>query len=206
MGFGLLFCGYITLLFFKVLPPAMAVGAYLMYRGFKRLSIYGKPFVYAGNLAAALGVYDVLFTAIWLGRLFGLFEELLSNRIFVLCDDILYYALLLAFHIALYAALESMAKECGYEKGLKKVRFARVLTAMFYILTAIHMPLSYLTVRSYLPLACLICQLAWYIYTAILLYGFYMRITTDEILEDEEKKLAEYAAKRAGKTRGTPRR
>ena len=201
MGFGLIFTGYIALLFFKVLPPAMLAGAYLMYRGLRRMNLYGKPFVRAKNAAAALCGYFALYTALWIGSLAGVLGGLFKNDVFVLCDDILYYALLLVFHICLYAALEAMARECGYEKGIKNVYFARVLTAMFYVLTAARMVTSFFASPGYLPFACLVCQLVWLLYTAALLYGFYMRISTDEILEDEERKIAAYNARFGGKRR-----
>ena len=105
MGFGLLFSGYITLLFFKVLPPAMAVGAYLMYRALDKLSVYGKAFRAARAASLALGIYYVLFTAIWIGRMAGLFNSVLSSNTFVVFDDVIYYALLLFLHLMLYSAL-----------------------------------------------------------------------------------------------------
>ena len=196
MGFGLLFSGYITLLFFKVLPPAMAVGAYLMYRALDKLSVYGKAFRAARAASLALGVYCVLFTAIWIGRMAGLFNSVLSSNTFVVFDDVIYYALLLFLHVTLYAAIEGISKECEYKKGIRSVRFARVLTAMFYVLTAGSIVLDLLSVGTILSLLCFICQIIWYIYTAIIIYGCYMRIATQEIIDDEEKKLAQYNAAR----------
>ena len=38
MGFGVIFLGYVTLLFFKIVPVGI-IGAYLMYRGLSRLSV-----------------------------------------------------------------------------------------------------------------------------------------------------------------------
>ena len=196
MGFGLLFSGYITLLFFKVLPPAMAVGSYLMYRALNKLSVYGKAFRAARAASLALGIYYVLFTAIWIGRMAGLFNSVLSSNTFVVFDDVIYYALLLFLHVTLYAAIEGISKECEYKKGIRSVRFARVLTAMFYVLTAGSIVLDLLSVGTILPLLCFICQIIWYIYTAIIIYGCYMRIATQEIIDDEEKKLAQYNAAR----------
>ena len=196
MGFGLLFSGYITLLFFKALPPAMAVGAYLMYRALDKLSVYGKAFRAARAASLALGVYYVLFTAIWIGRMAGLFNSVLSSNTFVVFDDVIYYALLLFLHVTLYAAIEGISKECENKKGIRSVRFARVLTAMFYVLTAGSIVLDLLSVGTILHLLCFICQIIWYIYTAIIIYGCYMRIATQEIIDDEEKKLAQYNAAR----------
>ena len=194
MGFGLIFTGYITLLFFKVLPPAMLVGAYLMQRGLGRLSVYGKSFRLSRNFAAALMAYFALYSALWLGKLTGAFD-VFSHAYFGYADDLIYLALFIAFHICLYAALEKIAKECGYEKGVKKVYFARVLLAMFVAFSLLSLPFAVFSNAAYLQFAAFVCQLVWYIHTAVLLYGFYMRVATQEIIDDEEKKIAEYDRK-----------
>ena len=55
MGFGLLFVGYPAFLFFKILPPAMAVGAYLMYRASGAFSPEAFKSVGAGQFAVISG-------------------------------------------------------------------------------------------------------------------------------------------------------
>ena len=60
MGFGLLFAGYVTLLFFKVMPPVMIIGAFVMYKGLKKLSVYGEKFGTAADFAAVLEIYYAL--------------------------------------------------------------------------------------------------------------------------------------------------
>ncbi len=197
MGFGLIFVGYLTLLFFKTMPPAMIAGAILMYRGLDKLSGYGKNFKRAAAASGVLTVYYALYTALWFARMTGFGEGLFANNLFALCDDVVYYGILLAFHLFLYSALEDISKQCGYIKGFKKAYMSRVLLAMFYVLTAVNIPLLFMGVQSYLPLACLICQMVWIIYTAVYIYGCYMRIVTDDILADERKKIAEYEAKYA---------
>lgn len=197
MGFGLIFAGYITLLFFKVMPPAMAVGAYLMYRGLVKLRDYGKNFLYASYAAAGLIGYYLVYCSVWIFRMAGFGEEIVTSTAFMLCDDVVYYAVLLVFHVFLYAGLLDISKQCGYDKGIKKAYMSRVLTAMFYVLTAVNIPLYYLGIVTYLPLACFLCQAVWIIYTAVYIYGCYMRIATDEIIAEEEKKIAQYDAKYA---------
>lgn len=195
MGFGLIFIGYITLLFFKVMPPAMAVGAYLMHRGLKKLSIYGKSFEKAAYASAVLCGYYVLYCGIWLVRFSGLGDGIFSGKVFTFCDDILYYGILLAFHIFMYAAFENMSRECGFLKGIKKAYMSRVLMAMFYVLTAINIPMYLFGVKSYMPFACTVCQFVWIIYTSVYVYSCYMNFVTDEVLAEEQKKIAEYDAK-----------
>lgn len=198
MGFGLIFTGYLTLLFFKTMPPAMIAGAILMYKGLDKLSGYGKDFRRAAMASGVLTVYYALYTALWLSRMMGFGAGLFSSNIFALCDGVIYYGILLVFHLFLYSALEDISKQCGYIKGFKKAYMSRVLLAMFYVLTAVNVLLNFINVtNSYLPLACLICQMVWIIYTAVYIYGCYMRIVTDDILADERKKIAEYEAKYA---------
>ncbi len=194
MGFGLIFTGYITFLFFKVLPPAMLAGAYLMWRGLGRLSLYGKAFRRAQSCSAALMVYFALYSALWLGKLFGV-TDAFSLTWFGYADNLVYLALLLVFHIFLYAALEKIARDCGYDKGVKKIYFARVLFAMFIAFSLISLPFAAFHTAAYLQYAAFLCQLVWYIHTILLLYGFYMRVATQEIIDDEEKKIAEYDRK-----------
>lgn len=199
MGFGLLFTGYATLLFFKVMPPAMLVGAYVMYRGLSKLSEYGKNFGKAAVLSAFLGIYHALYTVMWIVSSLGFFEGLFTSKLFILCDDTVYYGLLLIFHLFLYRGIYDISKFCGYDKGIKRVYMSRVLMAMFYAFAVISLPLNFLGIQSYIPLAHFICQIVWLIYTMVFIYGCYMRIANDEIIAEEEKKIAEYDAKYAYK-------
>lgn len=195
MGFGLLFIGYATILFFKVMPPAMFIGAYLMYRALNKLSAYGKGFGKAAVFAGILGIYHALYTVLWIVSSLGYFDGIMTSKLFVLCDDILYYGLLLVFHMFMYSGILEISEFCGYDKGIKKVYMSRVLMAMFYAFAIISLPLNYFGIQSYIPLAHFICQIVWIIYTVVFIYGCYMRIATQEIIDEEERKIAEYDAK-----------
>ncbi len=196
MGFGLIFAGYLSFLFFKVLPPAMLVGAYLMEKGLEKLVIYGKPFERARNAAWVLCGYYALYTALWAGDLAGV-SELLNHAVFGVCDSILYGALVVIFHILLYSAFEEMAKECGFDKGVKSLRFCRVLTATYVSLTVLNLVFtSAFQFQTYFPLAVLIGELVWFVYTSLTIYSFYRHIATDEVIAEEEKRIAEYESKR----------
>jgi len=195
MGFGLLFAGYATLLFFKVLPPAMVIGAYVMYRGLSKLSEYGKDFGKAALLSGVLGIYHALYTVLWIVSSLGIMDGMLTSKLFVLFDDVVYYGLLLVFHIFLYNGIFEISSFCGYDKGIKRVYMSRVLMAMFYVFAVISLPLNYLKIPSYIPLAHFICQIVWILYNLMFLYGCYMKIATQEIIDEEERKIAEYDAK-----------
>ena len=206
MGFGLVFIGYITLVFFKILPPAMALGAYFMYKGFKKLKLYNRAFEVSTYLSAVLFGYHILYSTLWASRFFRAFEGVFSSKIFILCDDIIYYCLLLLLHIFMYRGLEEICKFCGYHKGIKKVYMSRVITTMVYALTIINVPISLTNNAGYLPFALLLCQLVWIVYTSALIYSCYMRIATEEIIQEEEKKIAEYDAKHAYKSTKTSKK
>ena len=206
MGLGLLFAGYITLLTFKVLPPVLVVGAYLMYTSFKKMSGYGKEFVNAKISAAVFGVYCTAYSVLWISELAFSYPAVLKNPVFALCESICYTGLLIYLHVTLLSALEALCTSCGYEKGVKRAKFSKVLMTTFAFLAVLAAILSALGVKSYVPLAELIAQTAWFIYTAVLIYGCYMHIATDEMIAEDEKlekerinKLSEKAAKRNNK-------
>ena len=206
MGLGLLFAGYITLLTFKVLPPVLVAGAYLKYSAHKKMSVYGKEFEKAKISAAVFGIYCAAYSALWITELVSPGISVLKNTVFSLCESICYTGLLIYLHITLLSALEKLDSSCGYEKGVKRAKFSRVLMTTFAVLAVLAAVLSTLGVKSYVPLAELIAQTAWFIYTAVLIYGCYMHIATDEIIAEDEKlekerisKLSEKAAKRNNK-------
>ena len=66
---------------------------------------------------------------------------------------------------------------------------------MFAVCSVAGLLLAQVGAAAYLRYAAFLCQLVWYIHTAILIYGFYMRVATQEIIDDEEKKIAEYDRK-----------
>ena len=66
---------------------------------------------------------------------------------------------------------------------------------MFIAFSLISLPFAAFHTAAYLQYAAFLCQLVWYIHTILLLYGFYMRVATQEIIDDEEKKIAEYDRK-----------
>ena len=73
---------------------------------------------------------------------------------------------------------------------------SRFLLAMFMMFAVVNLVYLWLgKTNNYLLMAEYICQFSWILYTAAYIYSCYMRICTDEVLEDEKKKIAEYDAK-----------
>ncbi len=206
MGLGLLFSGYITLLTFKVLPPVLVVGAYLMYAALKKLSIYGKDFVNAKISAVVFGIYCAAYSALQIADAALLKNSVLGNGIFAFCESIAYTALLVYLNTMIIKAVTGLCKYCGYEKGIKRANFAKTLMATFAVFAIISAVMTKLGIKSYLPLAQLIAQTAWLLYTAVFLYGCYMHIATDEMIEQDEKaekeRIRKLSEKAAGKNKG----
>ncbi len=200
MGFGLLFVGYLSLLFFKVLPPAMLAGAILMTAGLKKLTEYGASFRRAYVAGAALSAYFLIYTALWGMWLIGT-APFFDSKIFLLADELVYKLILLVFHLLTYAAIEDIGRSCGYEKGINKTRFCRALLVMYLFTWALSVCLPKAFPAGTLVIAQLIVELAFLVVTASLIYGCYMRITTGELLEEEEKKLRAYDEKYSFRTR-----
>ena len=194
MGFGLLFAGYVSLLFFKTLPPAMAAGFFIAYRGLAKLAGYHRPFGAAASAAAVLVGYFALYTALWLGQLFRVWT-LLTNGVFLFADDLVYKALLLVFHLLLYRATGGLCREVGDTKGVRGTASATVFMAAAYLLAAARYGAGAFGIVGYFPLAELIAVTLWICRTAVMIYGRYMRIATPEIIDDENKKMREYDAK-----------
>lgn len=193
MGFGLIFLGWITLLFFKILPVGI-LGAYLMYRGLNRLSEYGEGFVKAKKSCAVLLGYFVLFGIMWVLDIMGVFR-FTEIKALVYADEVLYYVTLLAFSYFLYKALGKISRETGFEKGIKREQKCISLLIVFVIFTAARIVSYFLGIEMYLRLPMLVYELFWLGYSAMYIYSCYMMIATQEIIDDENKKMREYDEK-----------
>ena len=199
MGFGLLFIGYTALLFFKVLPPAMFAGQCLCIAALEKLSAYEKSFRLPKLLSEILCGYFGLYTAVWIAQMAGL-TTILSNRIFLVADDAVYKALLFAWHMALYAAMENICRTVGYEKGCKRAGLARVFLVTAYLVWGLRLVFDLVGSAGILPLAEMVFLLGYIGFTAAYIYALYMRIATPKIIEDEMKNMREYDAKYSFRT------
>ena len=199
MGFGLLFIGYLSLLFFKVLPPAMLVGQYLACRGLKKLTAYESAFRPAYLLSFALSVYFAVYTAFWIAAIAGFFD--IRASLFILIDDIIYKLLLIAWHILLLRAFETICTTVGYDGGVKRSRLCRVFLITYIFVWVLRVVTSFFYANPYFTLAELIFLLGFLIMTAALIYSCYMRIATPSIIEEETRKMREYDEKYSFRTK-----
>lgn len=193
MGFGVIFLGYVTLLFFKIVPVGI-IGAYLMYRGLSRLSVYGKEFERARNMSAVFFLYFAVYTLFWTGNTFGFFN-ILSDTRFILCDSLVYYAIFCVFQIMLCNALKGICITTEYDKGVKKAKLCMTATYVFAAASIIRIVLSFFSLAGYMALPMLLYELLLLIYTAAFVYSCYMMIATQEIIDEENRKMREYDEK-----------
>lgn len=193
MGFGLIFLGWITLLFFKIMPIGI-VGSLLMYRGLSRLSDYGRDFIRAKKACLVLMAYFVVFGVMWTLDIIGVFR-FTEVRALVYADEILYYASLLVFSYFLYKGLGDISRQTGFEKGIKREQKCISLLIVFVLFTAARILCYFFGVEMYLRFAMLVYELFWLAYSAMYIYSCYMMIATQEIIDEENKKMREYDEK-----------
>ena len=193
MGFGTIFLGYVTLLFFKIVPVGL-VGAYLMYRGLSKLSVYGKSFEKARNMSAVFFLYFAVYTAFWTANTFG-FSDIMQTKSFLLVDLLVYYGIFCLFQFRLCMALWTISRETGYEKGVKKARTCFVATFVFAMASFVRIVLSFFQLSAYMSIAMLVYELVLLLFTASFVYSCYMMIATQEIIDEENRKMREYDEK-----------
>ena len=201
MGFGLIFLGWSTLLFLKTLPPANIIGCLLMMKGLGKLEAYGTSFTKAKNACAVLMSYFVLYNIAWLLDMFKIFKVFeLPNSMII--DSVIYYACLFTFAILLYKALGDISRQVGFEKGIRREKSSISFVIVFLVFVVVQVVLSYINTEyaAYLKLTLFIFELLWLIYSGVYIYSCYMMIATQEIMDEEDRKMREYDEKYSFRT------
>lgn len=197
MGFGLIFSGWSTLFFFKTLPPVNILGCLLMLKGLDKLSGYGDSFRKAKNACVAFLAYYIIYTIMWILNILEIFD---FGAVFslVYADQILYRTILVLFSVFLFRALGDISRQVGFEKGIKREKSCTSLVIVFVIFLAIQLLCSFIGIgkyEAYLSLALVIFELLWLINSAVYIYSCYMMIATQDIIDEENKKMREYDEK-----------
>ena len=197
MGFGLIFAGWTTLFFFKTLPPVNILGCLLMLKGLDKLSDYGNNFRRAKNACVVFLAYFICYTILWILSLTSIFDY---SKVFALVygDQILYRTTIVILSVYLYRALGDISREVGFEKGVKRERSCTSLVIVFVVFLAIQLFCSFASIgkyEAYLNLALVIFELLWLISSAVYIYSCYMMIATQDIIDEENKKMREYDRK-----------
>ena len=193
MGFGLLFSGWITLLFFKVVPIGI-VGALLMYKGLCKLSEHSEGFDKAKKACIALEVYFVIFGIMWILDISQVFR-FTEKTALIYADEILYYSVLCIFSYYLYKGLGDICRQTGFDKGIMREHRCNSLLIVFIIFTAVRLIGYFFGIEMYLRLPLVIFELFWLGYSGMYIYSCYMMIATQEIIDEEIKKMKEYDEK-----------
>lgn len=193
MGFGLLFLGYVTLVFLKIVPVGL-LGAYLMYRGLVKLCPYGENFVKARKMSEVFFIYFAIYTAFWTANTFG-FSSLLQNELFVLFDTIVYYGVFCVFSTYLIRALADISEQTGYQKGKRKATVCINAVYVLVLVVVVKTVLSVFNLSGYMTLPALLYEFVLLIVNSEFIYSCYMMIATEEIINEENKKMREYDEK-----------
>ena len=110
----------------------------------------------------------------------------------------MYRTILVVFSVFLYRALGDISRQVGFEKGIKREKSCTSLVIVFVIFLAIQLLLSFISIgkyEAYLNLALVIFELLWLISSAVYIYSCYMMIATQDIIDEENKKMREYDRK-----------
>lgn len=198
MGFGLLFCGWVTLLCFKVLPVGI-IGCILMLRGINKLEEYEVSFKKTKYACIAFLVYFVCYGILWTLDLSGLYS-FMDNSLLLYADELVYYLVLSVYSLFLYKAMGDISLQTGFDKGVLRSKRATSLVVVFVVFTALRIALSGFGIEAYFRLALYFFEILWLIYTAVYIYSCYMMIATEEIIKEEQKKMREYDAKYSFRT------
>lgn len=198
MGFGLIFMGWATLLFFKVLPIGI-VGCILMLKGLEKLEGYGKSFAMAKNACIAFLAYFVIYGLLWTANITGIFDYT-AYKVILYGDEIVYYIVLCVYSLFLYRALEDISKQTGFDKGMLRAKRASSLVIVFVLFSLVRFALIPFGYEMYLRFPLIVFELLWMLYTCMYLYSCYMMIATDEIIEEENRKMREYDEKYSYRT------
>lgn len=180
MGFGLILPGLLSLLMFRLVPIEL-FGFAAAYKGLDKLSVYGKSFVRAKYASAAIVAFSAVDAVLWLCKVFSLADisdaDVGDTVLSVL--NVVHTALVTVFLVLLSLALCSIAKKCGYAKGEKRARFGIIFTAVYVVSLIIG---AIVPSAAAVPMFFSILLYLYYPYTV---YGFYMMIVTDDIIEKE---------------------
>ena len=202
MGFGLIFLGWSTLFFFKTLPPVNIIGCLLMLKGLDKLELYGDDFKKAKYANVAFLSYFVVYSVLWILSMFDIFDY---SKYFslVYADQIIYRTILVILSVFLYRALGDISGQVGFDKGIKREKSCTSLVIVFVLFLAIQLMCSIIGIgkyEAYLNLALAVFELVWLIASAVYIYSCYMMIATQEIIDDENKKMLEYDRKHSFRT------
>lgn len=200
MGFGLLFLGWTTLLGLRIIPPLDIIGCLVMLKGLTKLEGYG--FEKAKLSCTALLGYHILYSVLWLLDLTNLFNAF-SFAATGYADALLYPAFLITYALFLYKALGGISKQVEFEKGIKREKSCTSLAIVlaFFLIAQFVIPFikPLQAYSGYLAFTVTLFEYVWIIFSGIYIYSCYMMIATQEIIDDENKKIMEYDQKNAFK-------
>ena len=159
--------------------------------GLTKLTSYSKNFIKAKNLCIVFLVYFTVFGVLWSLYMTNIFD--FTKNTFILgADDFIYYCIFVSFTCVLSRALGDISAQVGFEKGIAREKRSVSLAIVFGIFTLLRFSLSPFGFDVYLRGPLVLFELFCLVYTAVYLYSCYMMIATQEIIDNENKKMREY--------------
>ncbi len=193
MGFGLIFLGWIPLVFFRILPVGI-IGCFVMSRGLSKLEGYSPCFKKALYACYVFLGYSLVYGVLWALEFAGIWDYT-SYDVLQFADSLAYLLITAVFSYFLYKALGSISKQVGFDKGVRRERTSIVLLCINMGVMMCNIIFSPMGVDKYTALPVFIMELFRFLYTSVYIYSCYMMIATQEIIDEENKKMREYDEK-----------
>lgn len=186
MGFGLIWAGYSTLIFLRLVPVEL-FGFLFVLKGLHKLRNYNKFFAYA-----KLSVYPILLFSLadavyWILNRLEIVTYSYADNIFTFLHSLV----LLPFYFLLFAALREISNEVGYPKGMKRATLATSTAIVYYLVLAVS-KMRIPELDQYFIAAEYIFYIVLFVITELAVYACYRAITTDEAEKKEEEELRKF--------------
>ena len=168
-----------------------------MHKGLEKLSGYNGYFAKAKTYCEAFLVYFVFFGVLWILDFAGIYP---FNDITTYLDDVLYRCILVVFSYFLFKGLGEISRQVQFEKGVRREKTAISIMIVYVVFTLIKYILIPLGYAGYLQLSLFVFELLWLLYSGMYIYSCYMMIATQEIIDEENRKMREYDEKYSFRT------
>ncbi len=200
MGFGLLFLGFTTLFGLRYIPLGV-IGTPLMLFGISKLCRHAPYFKKAKLPCAVFIVYYLWFAIYRVLSITGFFDLWSPNILIKLLnvDEFIYSAVFFAFTYTLILSLKSICAEVGFSKGVNKFRLSSAFLNVFGMGALIRFVLSFTKYAGVVNVPVYLTETLCVISVAAWIYSCYMMIATQEIIDEENAKIAKYDEKHSKK-------
>ena len=195
MGFGLIWAGYSTLIFMRLVPVEL-LGFIFVLKGLGKLRNFNRFFSYTEKSVIPILVFSLFDFVYWILNYFGIYSIQGIDGILTYVHRIVY----LPFYFLLFAALRGISNEVGFPKGMKRAALGMSCAFVYYLVFVLSR-LNLSGFEQYFVVSEYFIYLILFIVTESAVYCCFKAITTDEAEQREEEELAKFEA-RFGRNRG----